>query len=73
MTLWRGSRCGSGSADPCLRLMDPDLLDPATFVIDLQEANKKLFLLYSFSAYSFLKVHLHQFSMIKSSKEVTKQ
>jgi hypothetical protein len=31
--------CGSGSADPCLRLMDPD---PAIFVTDLQDANKKL-------------------------------
>jgi hypothetical protein len=39
--------------------MDPD---PAIFVIDLQDANKKL-----------LKVHLHHFSKIKSPKEVTKQ
>ncbi len=37
MTCW----CGSGSADPCLWLMDPDS-DPAIFVIDLQDANKKL-------------------------------
>jgi hypothetical protein len=35
MTFW----CGSGSADPCLLLMDPD---PGIFVIDLQAANKKL-------------------------------
>ncbi len=35
MTFW----CGSGSADPCLLLMDPD---PAIFVTDLQDANKKL-------------------------------
>ncbi len=34
VTFW----CGSGSADPCLRLMDPD---PPIFVIDLQEARKK--------------------------------
>jgi hypothetical protein len=34
MTFW----CGSGSADPCLLLMDPD---PAIFVIDLQDASKK--------------------------------
>ncbi len=33
---------GSGSADPCLSLMDPDP-DPAIFVTDLQDANKKLF------------------------------
>jgi hypothetical protein len=32
-------RCGSGSADPCLGLMDPD---PAMFIIDLQDGNKKL-------------------------------
>ncbi len=34
---------GSGSADPCLWLMDPDTdldLDPAIFVIDLQEQTK---------------------------------
>ncbi len=43
MTFWCGF--GSGSADPCLRLMDPDLepdADPATFVIDLEDANKNL-------------------------------
>ncbi len=34
MTFW----CGSGSADPCLWLMDPD---PAIFVIHLQDVNKK--------------------------------
>ncbi len=37
MTFWVGS--GSGSADPCLWLMDPD---PSIFVIDLQDASKKL-------------------------------
>ncbi len=31
--------CGSGSADPCLWLKDPD---PSIFVIELQDANKKL-------------------------------
>jgi hypothetical protein len=36
--------------------MDPD---PAIFVINLQDANKKQI---SFSAYYFLKVHLHNFS-----------
>jgi hypothetical protein len=44
--------------DPCLWPMDPDL---AIFVLDLQDGNKKLFLK-SFSAYYFLKVHLHHFS-----------
>jgi hypothetical protein len=52
--------------------MDPDS-DPAIFDIDLQDANKKLILFLSFSAYYFLKVHLHHFSKIKSPKEVTKQ
>jgi hypothetical protein len=47
--------------------MDPDP-DPAIFVIDLQDANKK----YLF-AYYFLMVHLHHFSKIKSPKKVTKQ
>ncbi len=34
--------CGSGSADTCLWLMDTD---PAVFIIDLQDANKKQVLL----------------------------
>jgi len=51
--------------------MDPDS-DLAIFIIDLQDANKKQ-ILYSFSAYYFLKVYLHHFSKIKSQKEVTKQ
>jgi hypothetical protein len=43
--------------------------DPAIFVIDLQDANKKLPVIKkSFSAYYFLKVHLHHFSKIKSKK-----
>ncbi len=59
--------------------MDPDLdqdpdsyPDPDIFVIDLQDANKKL-ILKSFSAYYFLRVHLNNFSKIKIPKEVTKQ
>jgi hypothetical protein len=47
--------------------------DPAIFVIDIQDANKKLIFFESSSAYYFLKVHLHHFSKIKSAKEVTKQ
>ncbi len=62
--------CWSGSADPCLWLMDPD---PPIFVIDFQDANKKLIFKKRFSAYYFLKVHIHHFSKIKSPKEVTKQ
>jgi hypothetical protein len=39
---WYGSGCGS--ADPYLWLMDPESdPDPATFVSDLQDINKKLF------------------------------
>ncbi len=62
MTFW----CGSGSADPCLWLMDPD---PAIFVIDLQDANKKQIFYFIFSAYYCLKIHLHLFSKIKCRKE----
>jgi hypothetical protein len=50
--------------------MDPE---PAIFVIDLQHANTKLIFKKGFSAYYFLKVHLHYFSKTKSPKEVTKQ
>jgi hypothetical protein len=56
--------------------MDPDSdpdPDPAIFVIDLQDANKKLICKKDFSAYYFLKVHLHHFTKIKSPKEVRKQ
>jgi hypothetical protein len=56
--------------------MDPDSdpdADPAIFVTDLQEANKKQIFSKIFSHYYFLKVHLHHFSKIKSQKEVTKQ
>jgi hypothetical protein len=66
--------CGSGSADPCLWLMDSDPASypyPDIFVIDLQEADKKLikkvFCLLLFEA-TFI-----SFSKIKSQKEVTKQ
>ncbi len=62
MTFWGGS----GSADPCLWLMDPD---PAIFVIDLQDASQKLIFNKIFSAYYFLKVFLHHFSKTKSQKE----
>jgi hypothetical protein len=49
--------------------------NPAIFVIELQDANKKLLVIFkqSFSAYYFLKVHLHHFSEKKSQREVTKQ
>ncbi len=41
-------------------------------VIDLQDASKKLIFNIIFSAYYFLKVHLHRFSKIKSQKESQK-
>jgi hypothetical protein len=47
--------------------MDPDP-DPAIFVIDLQDASKKLIFYTISSAYYFLEVHLHHFSKIKSQK-----
>ncbi len=46
-------------------ILDPD---PAIFVIDLQDANKKLNILKKFSAYYFLNVHLHHFSKKKVKK-----
>jgi hypothetical protein len=50
--------------------MDPDSNpDPAIFVIDLQDAKKKQIFYLIFSAYYFLKVHLHLFSKIISQKE----
>ena len=48
--------------------MDPDP-DPAIFVNALQDSIKKLIFNTNFSAYYFLKVHLHHFSKIKSQKE----
>jgi len=54
MPLTNESGLGSGP-DPDL---DPDL---ALFVIDLQDANKTQILFLSFSAYCFLKVHVHYF------------
>jgi hypothetical protein len=46
--------------------MDPD---PEIFVIDLQDASKILIFYTIFSAYYFLKVHLHHVSKIRSQNE----
>ncbi len=47
--------------------MDPDSdPDPAIFAIDLEDVNKKLIFNTIFSAYYFLKVHLHHFSKEKT-------
>ncbi len=52
--------------------MDPD---PAIFFSDFQDDKKRknYNFLKSFLAYYFLKVHLYNFSKMKSHKEVTKQ
>jgi hypothetical protein len=60
----------SSAVDPCLWPMNPDP-DPAIFVLDLQDANKKLFFK-KFLSLLLLKVHLYNFSKVKSHKEVTK-
>ena len=53
---------------------DPDSdPDPSIFVTDLQGASKKKIFNTIFSACDFLKLHLHNFSKIKSHKEVPKQ
>jgi hypothetical protein len=53
--------------------LDPDAdPDPYIFIIDLQDAYKKL-IKKSFPAYYPLKVPLRHLSKIKSQKEVTKQ
>ncbi len=66
MTFW----CGSGSADPCLWLMDPDSeADPSIFIIDQQKTplKNKIFCILLFDG------NFTSFSKIKSQKEVTKQ
>ncbi len=66
-------RQNSSSWKPVLRIHDilvPDLdPDPAIFVINLQDDNKKLNLKKSFSAYYFVKVHLHHFQRLKVKKK----
>jgi hypothetical protein len=64
VTVWYGS----GFSDPNLWLTDPDAdPDPALFVSDLQDANKKK-ISPSFYSYSFLKVHLPHSLKIKSHR-----
>ncbi len=71
-TLWNPLKqcCGSmPDSDP-----DPDAdPNPSIFIFDLQDANKKISLWKSFSAFYFLKVLLHHCSKLRSQKEVTKQ
>jgi hypothetical protein len=51
---------------------DPDL-DPAVFVIHLQDTNKKLILKKKFFCLLLFEGTFTSFSKIKSQKEVTKQ
>jgi hypothetical protein len=55
--------------------LNPDLdLDPPIFVFDLQDADKKLPVIFKKNLYCFLlfKVHLHHLSKIKSQKDSRK-
>ncbi len=63
MTFW----CGSGSADPCLWLMDPDP-DPAIFVIDPSRCKQKSNFKKSFSAYYFRRNNYIIFQRLKVQK-----
>jgi hypothetical protein len=63
MTFWYGS----GSTDPCLWLMDPDL-DPVIFIIDLQDAKKKTKKKEVFLPFTFWR-YIHHFSKIKVKKK----
>ncbi len=66
-------RAKTSVADP--RHFDVDLdsdPDPAIFVIDFQDANKKLIFLKGFSAYYFLKVKFTSFFKDKKSKRSPK-
>ncbi len=69
MTFWGGS--GSGSADPCLWLMDPDP-DPAIFDIDLQYASKKLIFQQNFFCLILFEGTFTSYFKDKKSKRVTK-
>jgi hypothetical protein len=60
---------GSGSADPCLRLMD---LDPSIFITDLQDANKNL-IFKSFFCILLFEGTFTSFFQDKKSKEVLNQ
>ncbi len=62
---------GSGSSNTYLSLTDPDrALDPAIFVSDLQDGKKRIS---KFCCFKPFELHLHNFSKVKSHKEVTKQ
>ncbi len=62
----RGSMPLTNGSGSWIRILDPD---PAIFVIHLYDGNQKLIFCLIFSAYYFLKIHLHLFSKIRSQKE----
>ncbi len=73
MTFWGGS--GSGPSNPCLWLMDSDPdpdPDPAVFVIDFEDASKKLFFKYNFFCLLLFEAKFTLFFKDKKSKRVTK-
>jgi hypothetical protein len=73
MKFWGGS--GSGSADPCLLLVDPDPdsdPDPAIFVIDLQDASKKINFYHNFFCLLLFEGTFTSFFKDKKSKRPTK-
>jgi hypothetical protein len=67
MTFW----CGSGSADPCLWLMDPDW-DPSMFIIDLQDGKKKINFLKKYSCILLFEGTFTSFFKDKKSKRSNK-
>ncbi len=64
MTFWCGSGSGSGSADPCLLLMNPD---PAFSSLTFELPTKQIFFISFFTCY-LLKLHLHHSSKVKNIK-----
>ncbi len=65
---------GSTVADPCYFPTDPDPTpDPAIFVSDLQDGNKKLFYFYFFYILLFESTFTKFFKKIQSQIEVAKQ
>jgi hypothetical protein len=69
MTCWCGSRSGSGSADPCIWLMDPGSGFGSWYFHQRPSRHQqKTNLKKSFSVCYFLKVHFHHFQRYKVKK-----
>jgi hypothetical protein len=71
MTFFWGG--GDPDPDPRIHAYANAYPDPVIFVINLQDTSKKLIFNKNFSAYYFLKVHLHHFSKIKESQNSRNQ